>query len=137
MDDWDAEIMAIIVDELLPQMQDATNRMAELVNQKAAGANGSLGGAASPGSVSVNGETLTSSVDIKSIPRPSVYPDRYKGADIYALFDSGYTVKKPVRDPRILKHRDPSDITEGAVNAFKGSDSLGINVWYYKPTGFI
>lgn len=137
MDDWDAEIMAIIIEELLPQMQDATNRMAELVNEKASIANGSLGGAASPGSVSVNGEILTSSVDISSVPRPSMYPDKYAGADIYALFDSGYTVKKPVRDPRILLSREASDITDGAVDAFKGSDPLGISVWYYKPTGFI
>ena len=137
MDELDMQILEAIMEIAVPEMQKATNKMADLVNEKAASAHGSLGGAASPGGVTVSGETLQSTVDISSIPRPSIYPNLYAGANIYALFDSGYTVRKPVSDPRILKHRSPSNITEGAVSAFKGSDWLGIDVSYTKPTGFI
>lgn len=137
MDDWDAQILAAILEEALPRMQDATIRMSRILNEEASGAHGSLSGASSPGMVTVNGEVLTSTVDINPIPRPSLFPQRYNGANIYALFDSGYTVKKPVNHPRLLKHRDASNITDNAVSTFEGTDDLGISVSVTKPTGYL
>lgn len=141
MDNWDDIIREAILAEVLPEMEKNANILADCVNDAATTSgmgHASLGGAAvSNGVTSVAGDVITASVGINSVPRPSIYPNLYGGANIFALFDSGYTVRKPVNDPRILKERKAGNIIKRGIDAFRGRDSLGCNIWHYKPTGFI
>ena len=138
MDEIDIAIREAIMEIAIPEMVKNTNVLAKCVNSAASSAHGSLSGAAVPGGVNVSGYTLSSTVDIHSIPRPSIFPN-YAGANIFALFDQGYSVRKPVwfRNIPNFGYRAASNTIDRGVAAFKGQDSLGVTLSIVRPNGFI
>lgn len=140
MDEIDAIIMAELLEQVKPEMEKNARILADCVNSAASSTHGSLSGAAKPsGGLDAFGDVINAYVDIESIPRPSLFPHKYAGANIFALFDQGYTVKKPVwfRNIPNFGFRSASNIIDRGISAFKGRDSLGVTLNVVKPNGYI
>ena len=139
MDDED-KLLAEMLEEYKVQLLAEANRLAECINSAGGAKWASLGGAASAvGDISVIGNTMTTTVNVDDVIRPSIFAKWTGGyGNIFWLLNDGYSVKQPVwfRDIPNFGQRKGAHFFESAIGSFLASNSLGIVLDWSKPTNY-
>lgn len=126
----------------MEEMQRAAKRLIGYINGSIA--SGTFSGNVSAGdisSVKIVGNTLSVTINIGGEIRPSIFQKwNNKEADIFWLFNDGFTVKNTEPFNRFgaskekFLHRTAEKFVENGIKKFESSNNLGIRVKLDKPS---